>query len=262
MQRLSLTSAEIALLMAALPADPRPFIGDSDLVNVDSTVLYRRMEAAREGVLARRLATVREDNSLELAAPVRAMLLALIQPRSGFQLMHAWAGQPAQRAMFSIGLELTVVDRVDEGRWHHLEVLAGPDQIAARAAEIVRASALPSANGSADSAFALPGSIFAPLAEMPPRADIELVALLTAAGVNGPEAEAFLAAGTRPLHQTVFYSLSMDQGAPKSEAAVWFGTPKSSWLLDAATAKTVRLRRATAATVRQALGEIVAHAAP
>ena len=58
MQRLSLTSAEIALLMAALPADPRPFIGDSDLVNVDSTVLYRRMEAAREGVLARRLATV------------------------------------------------------------------------------------------------------------------------------------------------------------------------------------------------------------
>ncbi|HRE28980.1 MAG TPA: hypothetical protein PK954_20220, partial [Anaerolineales bacterium] len=64
MQRLSLTSAELALLMAALPADPRPFIGDSDLVNVDSTVLYRRMEAAREGVLARRLATVRDDNSL------------------------------------------------------------------------------------------------------------------------------------------------------------------------------------------------------
>jgi hypothetical protein len=188
------------------------------------------------------------------------MLIALIQPRSGFQLMHAWAGQPAQRAIFSIGAELTVLDRVDEGRWHHLEVLSGADQIAARATEIVRASALPGANGSADSVFSLPGSVFAPLSEMPPRADVELVALLTAAGVNGPEAEAFLAAGVRPLHQTVFYSLSSDQGTIKSEAAVWFGTPKSSWLLDAATAKTVRLRRATATTVRQAVGEIVAHA--
>lgn len=261
MQRVTLTSAEIALLMAALPADPRPFIGDSDLVNIDSTVLYRRMEAAREGVLSRRLATVRDDNSLEVAAPVRAMLMALIQPRSGFQLMHAWAGQPAQRAMFSVGAEMTVLDRVDEGRLHHLEVLGGPDQIPARAAEIVRASALPGANGSADSVFSLPGTIFAPLAEMPPRADVELVALLTAAGVNGPEAEAFLAAGVRPLHQTVFYSLSSDKGTVKSEAAVWFGTPKSSWLLDAATATTVRLRRATATTVRQAVSEIVAHAA-
>ncbi len=260
MQRVTLTSAEVALLMAALPADPRPFIGDSDLVNVDSTVLYRRMEAAREGVLARRLATVRDDNSLEVVAPVRAMLLALIQPRSGFQLMHAWAGQPAQRAMFSVGAEMTVLDRVDEGRLHHLEVLTGPDQIPTRAAEIVRAAALPGANGSADAVFSLPGTIFAPLAEMPPRADIELVALLTAAGVNGPEAEAFLAAGARPLHQTVFYSLSADQGTVKSEAAVWFGTPKSSWLLDAATATTVRLRRATATTVRQAVSEIVAHA--
>lgn len=260
MQRLSLTSAELALLMAALPADPRPFIGDSDLVNVDSTVLYRRMEAAREGVLARRLATVRDDNSLEVAAPVRAMLIALIQPRAGFQLMHAWAGQPAQRAMFSIGEALTVVDRVDDGRQHHLEVLTGPDQIAARAAEIVRAATLPAANGAGDAVFALPGTIFAPLAEMPPRADVELVALLTAAGVNGPEAEAFLAAGVRPLHQTVFYSLTVSQGTPKAEAAVWFGSPKSSWLLDAATQQTVRLRRATATTVRQALGEIVAAA--
>lgn len=261
MQRLSLTSAEIALLMAALPADPRPFIGDSDLVNVDSTVLYRRMEAAREGVLSRKLATVRDDNSLDVAAPVRAMLVALIQPRSGFQLMHAWAGQPAQRVMFSIGTELIVLDRIDEGRWHHLEVLSGPDQIATRAAEIVRASALPPANGHSDAVFALPGGIFAPLAEMPPRADVELVAMLTAAGVNGPEAEAFLAAGTRPLHQTVFYSLALANGTVRSEAAVWFGTPKTSWLLDAATAQSVRLRRATATTVRQAIGEIVAHTA-
>ncbi len=259
MRRLSLTSAELALLLVSLPADPRPFIESSDLVGVDSTVLYRRMEAARSGLLSRKLATVRDDNSLEVAEPVRAILTALHQPAAGFQLMHAWAGMPAERAFFSITPGMIVFDRVADRHWHHLEVLTEPHQIAERAASLGQLDSLEPGAGE-ERAFALPGDIFAPLAEIPPKPDAELLARLAAAGLSETEARAFLEAGVRPLHQTVFYSLRGRETTVTSQATVWFGNRDSSWLLDNATPETVRLRRATPATTQEAIQAVIAEA--
>jgi hypothetical protein len=73
--KLTLDSAELALLMSALELDPTPFIADSPLTSLDGPVLARSVANARRSVINRQLAQALPDRGVVPASPVKDLLV-------------------------------------------------------------------------------------------------------------------------------------------------------------------------------------------
>ena len=72
--KLTLDSAELALLMSALRLDPTPFIEHSPLADLDGAVMARNVSKARRSVIDRQLAYAMPDRGVVPASPVKDLL--------------------------------------------------------------------------------------------------------------------------------------------------------------------------------------------
>lgn len=245
--------------MSTLPADPAPFIQDSDLIGLDRLGLYVRLLAARQNLVSRRLVSVRTDDSLEVAPAVRRVLTSALQPRIGFQLLHTRAGWPARRVYFSLRDEAIVVHRIDGGQ-HHTFVVSPDLQVIGRTVAATSPVPLSPAGGGART-FDIPANVFAGLAQVPPRPPDELLPLLASAGMGPADAEALLAAGTRPVQQTVLIAIALRGQQVGTGSLLWFADDSTAWLLsNFAAGGPVTVQPATRDTIARAVEALIRQA--
>jgi hypothetical protein len=261
---ISVSSAELSVLMSTLPADPAPFIQDSDLVGLDRLGLYARLLAARQNLVSRRLVTVRTDDSLEVSPVVRGMLTSALQPRVGFQLLHTRAGWPPRRVYFSLRDDTIVVHRIDGGQ-EHTFVVSMDLQVVARTVAATSPMPLTAPGARAGQTFSIPAEVFSTLAQMPvPEAGGaagDLTPKLVSAGMSAPEAAALQAAGARPLQQTVLTALSLRGQQIGTGSLLWFADNASAWLLsNFAASSPVTVQPATRENIAQAVQTLIRQA--
>ncbi len=255
--RLSLTTAEYSLLMTAIPVQPRPFTSDGQGGRVDSTVFYRRLESARQSVLERRLATLRDDNTLAVAEPVRDLIVHALTLQTGFQLAHLWTGKTLQRAFFGLDEQTITLEHVDGDRFHHLEALPDANTVLIHTAIIAGIDSLPRGADLPERSYVVPAKVYDELATMPPVVGQDLAEVLRAHELGDGDVAALLKAGGRPLHQSTF-TLAGDAAAGRLPGVTWFGDQDSHWLVSGITpGERVVLMPATANSVRAVLRALV-----
>ena len=66
----TLSSAELAVLAAAVGSNASPWIEDSALLELDRPILTQRLAAAREGLELREIARTAPDGSLSVLPPL------------------------------------------------------------------------------------------------------------------------------------------------------------------------------------------------
>jgi hypothetical protein len=257
---LSLSIYDYIMLASAMRLDTRQLIADSGLTRLDDAAYTTQLHRARTRVIANGFAFVTASGGqLRVANTMAPLIEAALNPRAGFQLMHARRGQrpvrmrigvPDQSSRASFVTDLAGDDAHELVAWNTLR------NVGAYVHEVAHVAELP-ATPAFDAQARLPGSIFPALADIPPRPDQDLRGALTAAGLSAEAAAAFLRAGLNPLFQTVFYSLYPLGGGLTSQAIVFFGDEHSTWLLDNATVPSVRLRAASAAICAEALEKIL-----
>jgi hypothetical protein len=257
---LSLPIYDYIMLASAMRLDTRQLIADSGLARLDDAAYTTQLHRARTRVIANGFAFVTESGGqLRVANTMAPLIEAALNPRAGFQLMHARRGQRPMRMRIGVPDQSSRASFVTDlaGNDAH-ELIAWKDarSLGSYVREIAGAAELPAAPAFQAQAR-LPGSIFPALADFPPRPDQELRGALTSAGLSAEAATAFLRAGLNPAFQTVFYSLQPLGGGLTSQATVFFGDEDSAWLLDNATVPSVRLRAASAAICAEALEKIL-----
>ena len=259
---LEVSTAELIVLLAALSINTDLFVEGSELMQLSKTVLYRRISAARESLILRRLVNVQADDSLSVTPAPRALLMRSAQARIGFQLMHARAGGAAERAFFSVTEGGTIAHHIHGNGEHVIQPLAGPAAILSAVMQTSQLPASPARSGE-PRVFRVPGQVLAELAQIPPRPQEHLLSLLTSAGLAPAEAEALLRAGLQPRQQSVFSALSVRGQAVGTGSVLWFADERSGWILsnfnrpDEVTlqvADNALLGQALAALIAQALG--------
>jgi hypothetical protein len=120
----TVSSAEIAVIAAALGADASPWIEDSDLLQLDRPILARRLIGGRDGLLLRELAVEREDGSLEIREALASAFMDAQRATVCFELQHAAAGAPAVRVQFCAAGDGLVLHRWHSAEEHSFERLS------------------------------------------------------------------------------------------------------------------------------------------
>ena len=92
----TLSSAELAVLAAAVGSNASPWIEDSALLELDRPILTQRLAAAREGLELREIARTAPDGSLSILPPLDGLLRDALGATVGFELQLARAGAPAE----------------------------------------------------------------------------------------------------------------------------------------------------------------------
>ncbi len=222
----ALSSAELAVLAAALGSDASPWIDDSDLLGLDRPILGLRLEAAREGLILRELADAQPDGSLRVRAPMDGLLRDALVAPVGFELQHARAGGTPERAQFGLAGGGAVAHRWLSGDAHTFYRLENVSNIEA---EVLNLAAPPEGRTSRE--YEVPQAVMAALARTPPEPEGRLRALLNEAGVEPGDAEALLRAGLAPAQQTVFWSIGLRGNQVQARALLWFSDAATSWLI-------------------------------
>jgi hypothetical protein len=259
---LTLPIYDYIMLASAMKLDTRQLIAEAGLSRLDESAYTAQLHRARTRVIANGFAFVTESGGrLRVANTMAPLIEAALNPRAGYQLMHARRGLLPTRLRIGLPNEASrtrfVSDATEDGTAHDLIAWQDATAVTAYLHNSANVDALP-VKPAFDVTAQLPGAIFPALADLPPKPDAELRGALIAAGLSDAAAQAFLRAGLNPHFQTVFYSLRPLGGGLTSEAIVCFGDDKSAWLLDNATIPSVRLRAATRENFAQALDKILA----
>jgi hypothetical protein len=261
---LSLPIYDYIMLASALKLDTRQLIADAGLSRLDDSTYTAHLHRARTRVIANGFAFVSETGGrLRVANTMAPLIEAALNPRAGFQLMHARRDVPPIRLRIGVPSQASRTQFVSDlagGESHELIAWNDARSLSAYLQQVAGVADVPARapHGAPRNAQArLPGSIFPALADIPPRPDAELRTALTAAGLSTDATDAFLRAGLNPVFQTVFYSLRPLGGGLASEAIVCFGDEHSAWLLDNATIPSVRLRAADARMFAEALNKVL-----
>nr|MBP7601539.1 hypothetical protein [Thermoflexales bacterium] len=107
----TLSSAELAVLAAAVGSNASPWIEDSALLELDRPILTQRLAAAREGLELREIARTAPDGSLSILPPVDGLLRDALGATVGFELQLARAGAPAERIQIGVAAGSCVAHR-------------------------------------------------------------------------------------------------------------------------------------------------------
>ena len=254
----TLSSAELAVLAAALGSDASPWIEDSALLALDRPMLTRRLAAAREGLELREIAVAAPDGSLSVSPPVEGLLRDALGATVGFEMQLARAGAPAERIQIGIAAGSCVAHRWLAGDSHAFYRLAGSAEVVN---EIVRlgGSGLPVPAEARE--YRIPHAVVTALAQNPPEPEESLRAMLIGAKVNPADVEALLRAGLAPSSQCVFWSIGLQAEQVRARALMWFTDAATGWMItNFDDAGQVALQRAGEADIRRAVASVVAAA--
>jgi hypothetical protein len=253
---ITLTSAELVMLVSATGARADAFIGDTDLVGLSDAVLEERLWAGRRSAVARGLSHS-GPNGMVLHASAGPALRAVAQPQSGLQLMHARAGAAPVRSW---------IGRGNDGAWGVLSAqsasvfvlrnTADADAAAAIVADQCGVALMP--ESALNTVVTLPAKLIQSILESDTDALKALPKALARAGMPEGEAALLSAAGLRPTAQSALTTLNANGGTLSARAVLWFGNADSTWISETiADDGSVTLRRATRGMVDLAIRALV-----
>ncbi len=254
----TLSSAELAVLAAALDSDASPWIEDSALLALDRPILTKRLAAAREGLELREIARAAPDGSLSVSPPVDGLLRDALGATVGFEMQLARAGEPAERIQIGMAAGSCVAHRWLAGDSHAFYRLPGPAEIVD---EVVRlgGSGLPTPIEARE--YRIPHAVVTALAQTPPEPEESVRAMLAGAKLNPADVEALLRAGLAPSRQCVFWSIGLQGEQVQARALMWFADAATGWMItNFDDAGQVTLQRAGEADIRRAVASVVAAA--
>jgi hypothetical protein len=253
---ITLTTAELVMLVAATGARPDAFIADTDLVGLSDAALEERLWVGRRSVVARGL-SLSGTNGMVLRAPEGSALRAVARMQSGLQLMHAGRGVVPVRSWVGCG---------NDGAWGVLSkhgasvyvLRSAPDADAAAAIVAEQCGVVLLPDSAPDSVVTLPAKLIQSIHESDADALNALPTALSRAGMPEGEAALLSAAGLRPAVQSALTTLSANGGTLSARAVLWFGDERSTWISETiADDGSVTLRRATRAIVDLAIRAFV-----
>jgi hypothetical protein len=254
----TLSSAELAVLAAALGSNASPWIEDSALLALDRPILAQRLAAAREGLELREIAEAGPDGGLRLLPPHDGLLRDALSATIGFEMQIARADAPAERLQVGMTGAGGVAHRWLAGDDHLFCRLAGPAEIADEVMKLGAAGLPPPA---AAREYRIPHAVMTALAREPAEPEPALRTMLTGAGVSPQDVEALLRAGLTPASQCVFWSIGLRGAQVQARALMWFADATSGWMItNFDDGGQVTLQTAGEAEVRRAVDAVIAAA--
>lgn len=254
----TLSSAELAVLAAAVGSNASPWIEDSALLELDRPILTQRLAAAREGLELREIARTAPDGSLSILPPLDGLLRDALGATVGFELQLARAGAPAERIQIGVAAGSCVAHRWLPGDSHVFYRLAGPAEIVDEVMQLGGAG-LPAPPEARE--YRIPQAVVTALARNPAEPEESLRAMLIGAQVTPADVEALLRAGLAPASQCVFWSIGLLGEQVQARALLWFSDAATGWMItNFDDAGQVTLQRAGEADIRRAVASVIAAA--